>query len=127
VISYNFLIVDDEPDFIEIIEFHLDAMYPKSKIITTTLPLEALEITKSNEFDVIFTDFKMPLMNGVDLIKSIRSDDNPNKGVGVIMITGKRDMAEMSLSELPYTLIHDKPFDQDKLKANIKLFISLKS
>lgn len=42
-------------------------------IFTATSGDEALELLSKHNFDVVVTDFKMPRMDGVELIKRIRS------------------------------------------------------
>ena len=46
---------------------------------------EALEVYVPGKFDVVVTDFKMPMMNGIELIKQIRKSD---ARVRIIMLSG---------------------------------------
>jgi len=46
---------------------------------------EALELFSKHNFDVVVTDFKMPRMDGVELIKRIRSAQT---GARIILISG---------------------------------------
>lgn len=46
---------------------------------------EALELFSKQNFDVVVTDFKMPRMNGVELIKRIRGT---NAGTRIILLSG---------------------------------------
>ena len=77
------LIVDDN---------HLGLVVRKSvlaelghEIVTTSLPHEALEMCLTQKFDLIVTDYKMPKMNGIELIKQLRL---VNKTVPVILLSG---------------------------------------
>ncbi|MGA2134682.1 MAG: response regulator [Bryobacteraceae bacterium] len=54
-------------------------------ITTATSGDEALELFSKHKFDVVVTDYKMPRMNGVDLIKRIRSLDANSR---VILLSG---------------------------------------
>src|SRR5438477_1862645 len=46
---------------------------------------EALEMCVTRKFDVVVTDYKMPNMNGVELIKEIRKSDLQMR---IIMLSG---------------------------------------
>jgi len=59
------LIVDDT----EIVLIGLKRVLEKEgyEIIVTTSPKQALEIIKEKNFDLVYTDMKMPEMNGDEL------------------------------------------------------------
>jgi len=54
-------------------------------VTTATSGDEALELFSQHNFDVVVTDFKMPRMDGVELIKRLRS---AQAGVRIIMLSG---------------------------------------
>ncbi|HTT65719.1 MAG TPA: response regulator [Bryobacteraceae bacterium] len=54
-------------------------------ISTATGGDEALELLAKQNFDVVVTDFKMPRMNGVELIRRIRSTQ---AGARIILLSG---------------------------------------
>lgn len=55
------------------------------KISTATSGDEALELFSKQNFDVVVTDFKMPRMDGIELIKRIRSAQT---GARIILLSG---------------------------------------
>jgi CheY-like chemotaxis protein len=55
------------------------------KISTAISGDEALELFSRQKFDVIVTDYKMPRVNGVELIRRIREAD---AGARIILISG---------------------------------------
>jgi len=55
------------------------------KVTTATGGDEALELFSKQHFDVVVTDFKMPRMNGVELIKRLRGAET---GIRIILISG---------------------------------------
>ncbi|MFH1867905.1 MAG: response regulator [Candidatus Omnitrophota bacterium] len=76
------LLVDDEPDFTQPIEFWL-----KSKGYTVLIAREgksALEIIKADSPDMVFLDLKMPVMDGIETLRNIRKF---NTDLPVIIIT----------------------------------------
>ncbi|MGI8744599.1 MAG: response regulator [Bryobacteraceae bacterium] len=57
-------------------------------VLTSRSPNEALELCERNAFDVIVIDYRMPDMNGVEFIASLRKR---GKLVPVILISGFTD------------------------------------
>jgi len=50
---------------------------------------EAYEEVKSNEPDIVITDWRMPPTDGLDLVRQIRMDmESPNPYLPIIMLTG---------------------------------------
>jgi len=54
-------------------------------ISTATNGEEAMELFSKHNFDVVVTDFKMPRMDGIELIKRIRSAET---GTRIILLSG---------------------------------------
>ena len=65
------LLVDDDKDMCESLAdvLTLDSDYD---VKYTTSPVTALEMTKAEDFSLIIIDYKMPEMNGVELLKRIK-------------------------------------------------------
>lgn len=79
------LIVDDAPDVLEM----FDTMLRLSGYDTTVAPsaVEALELVRRAQFDIVVSDIGMPQMNGYELAQRIR--ELPGyKDVPMIAITG---------------------------------------
>jgi CheY-like chemotaxis protein len=57
-------------------------------VVTSSAPLDALELCATKRFDIIITDYKMPKLNGVELITRVRKLDPE---VSVILISGFTD------------------------------------
>lgn len=49
---------------------------------------EALEVLKKEKFDFVITDWNMPVMNGLDLLKAIKADA-ALKDIPVMMVTAE--------------------------------------
>jgi len=58
------------------------------KVLTCSVPHEALELCAKQRFDVVVTDYKMPKMNGLEFIGRLKKQQ-PN--VAVILISGFTD------------------------------------
>ncbi|MBP4136899.1 MULTISPECIES: LytR/AlgR family response regulator transcription factor [Flavobacterium] len=70
----NCLIIDDEPLAINVIKNYLDPIENFEVINTFSNPIEGLNFLKNNKVDVIFLDINMPVLDGINFIKSL---DNP--------------------------------------------------
>lgn len=81
------LIIDDEPLAIQIIELHLEQIPDLELVATFQNPLEAFDLLKTTAIDLIFLDIEMPLLTGIDFVKSLQQ---PPK---VIFTTAYRNYA----------------------------------
>ena len=84
--THKILIVDDNPDMLDIMGSYIESFgfeYDKSKD-----GLAAIENLKNGDFTIVITDMIMPNMDGMQLLKYIR--ENYPK-IGVIVITGYGD------------------------------------
>lgn len=64
--------------------------------MTAVNGLDALELYKTERFDLVFTDIEMPVMNGIDLITQIKKLD-PSQRVVVISCHEKFEYAHRAL------------------------------
>ena len=90
------LLVDDEPGILKVLGISLaDRGY---RVLTAESGEEALRVFHEARPEVILTDIKMPGMDGIELLKSIKKE-SPN--TEVIMITGHGEM-ELAIQSLKY-------------------------
>lgn len=90
------LLVDDEPSFLEQAKIFLEA-YNGLSIKTTTSPEIALDILGSDDdFDAVVSDYKMPKMDGLEFLQTLRKMGND---APFVMLTGRgdRSVAERAL------------------------------
>jgi len=53
--------------------------------------LTALPMLKSGKYDLLVTDWNMPGMQGIDLLKAVRADDDESlKNIPVLMVTAEQ-------------------------------------
>ena len=87
---------------------------------------EALELVKSEDFDLILMDVMMPQMDGFETCKKIKDMDEKSE-IPVIFITPKNDAESI---EAAYTAggvdYVQKPFNAMELLARVKIHIELK-
>jgi two-component system LytT family response regulator len=69
----NCLIIDDEPLAINVIKNYLEPIENFEVINTFSNPIEGLNFLKNNNVDVIFLDINMPVLDGINFIKSLEN------------------------------------------------------
>ncbi|WP_166923373.1 LytR/AlgR family response regulator transcription factor [Flavobacterium poyangense] len=69
----NCLIIDDEPLAINVIKNYLEPIENYEVINTFTNPIEGLNFLKNNKVDVLFLDINMPVLDGINFLKSLEN------------------------------------------------------
>ena len=83
------LLVDDEPDFVELIKSRLAAN--EYQVVTAKNGKEALDLLECltcDKFDAVLLDILMPEIDGLEVLKRIRQQD---KELPVFMLTAYSD------------------------------------
>ena len=110
--EFTILIVDDEPDMLRLLSMIIKEKTPY-EVMTTNNPLEALELAKKGGFGLVIADLKMPGLNGIELLESVRlfGEDIP-----VIIITayGTVEAAVETMQKGAFDFI-TKPFRKEQI------------
>ncbi|MBM9538064.1 sigma-54-dependent transcriptional regulator [Desulfobulbus alkaliphilus] len=114
----SLLIIDDEEDMLEGLKRVLSYELAGVEVVTDANPLHALELIRTQRFDLILLDIRMPQKNGMDLLVDIRLLD-PH--VTLIMMTayGNIETAVESIRRGAYDFV-TKPFEIADLVRVIK-------
>lgn len=80
------LLVDDEPSMTDMMKLVLSNKAPHFSLSAANSGQECLEYLSANKVDCIISDYQMPEMDGMDLLKSIRTQGNE---VPFIFFTGQ--------------------------------------
>lgn len=67
----NTLIIDDEPLALDVLETYISQMPELNLVGRCSNALEANEMLRKNQIDLIFLDIQMPQLSGVDFIKTL--------------------------------------------------------
>lgn len=70
-IMFSLLYVDDEPDLLEIAKIFLERK-EEFTVRTCTSAVEALSLMQETSFDTVISDYQMPGMDGITLLKKTR-------------------------------------------------------
>ena len=106
--SEKILIVDDEADILNTLERILVTEGYLAK--SASNGQKALELLKSEPFDLVITDIRMPGMDGVELINQIQQ---LNKNIEIVVLTGFASL-ENAIQLLRMVVVFDyltKPLD----------------
>ncbi len=111
------LIVDDEVSLCSVLVGYLNEL-DVTEIDEAYNGVDALELVKNTNYDLVITDIKMPRMNGVELTKNIRKID---KSLKIVLISGQSEVIEsINAIELGAYDFLVKPIDTDKLSNIVK-------
>ena len=67
------LVVDDEPDIVELVQYNL--VKEGFEVVTANSGLVAIEMAKKEHPDVILLDIMMPEMDGVEVCRNLRQEE----------------------------------------------------
>lgn len=89
------LLVDDDPLFLELSKTFLEVFHD---IVSDTVDSAggALQLLEKESYDVVVSDYDMPLMNGITLLKTIR---DKRIDIPFILFTGvgKEDIMKLAI------------------------------
>lgn len=77
---------------------------------------EALELLKTQDFDLIISDFNMPKMNGLEFLESLRATEKTKQTKVVILSSMIMPETKKALEALNVSLIVQKPIKQHIIK-----------
>jgi two-component system alkaline phosphatase synthesis response regulator PhoP len=113
-VSKRVLIVDDESHIRLLLEQTLDPLLDADVEITmATNGGAALEAIRRDRPDLVLLDVMMPVMNGFDVCKTVKSDPALSS-IFVMMLTAKgQELDRVTGAEVGADLYLTKPFDPD--------------
>jgi CheY-like chemotaxis protein len=82
------LVVDDDKTTRKLISLYLKAK--GYEVVTAENGLDAMEKLGTENINLVVTDMNMPYMDGIELTKNLRADDNW-KDLPIVMVTTEAD------------------------------------
>lgn len=114
------LVVDDEPGYLYLLAYELSnrGYY----VITAQNGREALTLLEKEKADLVITDMRMPVMDGLDTVVNIRKI---NENIPIILVTAfaMEERVQLALTYKATTYLK-KPFELDKLIETVNSRIS---
>ena len=120
--DYRILFVDDDNDILMMVEQYLQMQ--GYDITTVNSGLKALDLIRDQDIHIIFTDYKMPEFNGLELLAAVKQY---KPGIEVIIVTGYGSM-ESAVQAMKFGCYDylQKPFKLDHLKLIVDRIIEEK-
>ncbi len=115
------LVVDDEPDIIQFIEYNL--LKEGFQVFTASNGKEAIEKTKSENPDLLILDIMMPEMDGVEVCRQLRSDSNLEHILITFLTARSEDYSQIAALDIGGDDYITKPIRPRLLISRIKALL----
>lgn len=115
------LIIDDEPDMLDMLDMIITDK-TSHEVVTTFNPLEVKDILSKGDFNLVITDLKMPSMDGLEVIETVKRLDTDTPVI-VITAFGTIEAAEDAVRRGAYDFI-TKPFRKEQILVAIERALS---
>jgi two-component system response regulator TctD len=116
----NILLVEDDTDLSETLQDWL--VFQQHNVEAVYTGTEALEQMRFSTYDIVVLDWQLPGMNGIDVLKTYRSEGGK---MPVLMLTGRTEAKEIkSLMDAGATDYMAKPFNLKELSARVEQIIA---
>jgi len=116
------LFVDDDKDILAMVEQYLTVK--GYNVTTVDNGIEAVGIVKEKQIDIVFTDYKMPDFNGLELLVAIKKY-RPQTEVIIVTGYGSMESAIQAMKFGSYDYLQ-KPFKLDHLRLIIDRIVEEK-
>jgi serine/threonine-protein kinase len=120
------LVVDDDADFLALVDRSLRASFPGAQISCVADGQNALEELSQRPFDLCIFDLRLPDLNGVELTAMVRAEER-HRHTPILMVTahgGGRDWQVLSALGADGFLV--KPVDPHALVAMVGRMLELR-
>lgn len=118
------LIVDDNPQNLELLQAFLEAL--PVKIVTAVDGVEALEKVAQHNPDLILLDIMMPRMSGFQVCKKLKSDPK-TKDIQILMVTALNELGDIEqATECGTDDFVSKPINKFELVTRVKSLLSVR-
>jgi response regulator RpfG family c-di-GMP phosphodiesterase len=122
----NVLIVDDSPTNLLLLK-HLVAKVEGCQPITVDSAFKALEWCQENDPDIVLTDYMMPEMDGLELVKHLRNSEKMFEIPIVVVTTADLKEVRQKALDLGASDFITKPVDPAELQARVRNLLALRN
>ncbi len=115
----KYLIVDDDDAVRDLLSLLFEG---DAEITCAANGLEALELTKTYKFDMVFSDINMPIMDGVEFCERAM-EGNSEFSAHLVILTGNPSKRVLSLCQENHIPLFSKPVSVFELKEAVNLML----
>lgn len=109
----SILLVDDEPILLDVLSEWFRRI--AGQVFCATDGMQGLEIVATNKINLIITDVRMPVMDGITLLKKIKA--NGSRPPSAIFITGFADISSRDAYDLGAEALLEKPIPDNFIEV----------
>lgn len=119
--SEPILVVDDEPDIVEIVQYNLEKA--GFDVLTATEGTTGLKMAREQPISAIVLDLMLPGLEGTDVCRLLKQDDK-TRNIPILMLTAKGEEIDRVVGlELGADDYMVKPFSPRELVLRIKAIL----
>ena len=107
----SILVVDDELELLEIFSAWLGRS--GFRVFTAPNGAEALKVLRAHKVDVVLSDIRMPIMDGVALVQNLNQMNMPPPKI--IFVTGYRNISRREIFAMGVEALLEKPLSRPAL------------
>ncbi len=123
--QFRFLIAEDDVNISLALKAIIKSNLPTREVVTTTDGREAWEKARYGDFDMVISDWNMPKMNGLTLLRRIRGNGR-TRALPFLMITVNNDRESVTTAiKAGVTDYITKPFDKGMLIRKIERMLGI--
>jgi len=115
------LVIEDEPDILEVIQYNLER--EGHKVIACRNGEQGLSRIRTDNPDLVILDLMLPGMDGVEVCRQVKSDP-VTRAIPIIMVTAKSEESDIVLGlGIGADDYITKPFSPRELIARVKVVL----
>ena len=122
--DYNVLIVEDSPMMRQLLVFALSRV-KNLRVIEADDGVDGLRKLAGARYDIILTDINMPIMDGLKLVKRVRTDPAHRDTPIIIITTEGSDEDRQRAMQLGANAYITKPIQAPQVIAKVKELLKL--
>jgi PAS domain S-box-containing protein len=121
------LAIDDNPDNLVILKAMINDSFPDALLFIAMNGRKGIEIAEVEDPDIVLLDIIMPVMDGFEVCKRLKSDHRTND-IPVVFITAQKGDRESRIKalEVGADAFLAKPVDENELTAQIRAMVKIK-
>ncbi len=117
----RFLVVEDEDALLTIYKTELSFHFKDSTVDLAVNGRDALNLIAQNEYDLIITDGRMPVMGGIELAQELHKLNTKSP---IMLVTGFTDQMHDEKNQSLFKIVLEKPIDFDDFLKTVEDIIA---